>query len=223
MRASSIQFSSGIVIPCQELSPYIEYVYQILIHQLFVTSVKKEDDIRFAKTTMKLCFNWFGGNFHHNPHLRVCYIWRNTQDQRWNADKPSAALDPYIPIWLTTSPAYQRPANFWKSFFFPNIERKLWKVLHFQVELVRTNLTLPFLDSSHTNNHLYIIYQSIMEMLTYFHRMSLNKNCGCMIFSVAYPYGKSMSIIERVIYIYIYQVLGIIYSRSLPCLSKATG
>ena len=96
-------------------------------------------------------------------------------------------------------------------------------MLHFQVELVRTNLKLPFLDSSHTNNHLYIIYQSIMEILTYFHRMSLNKNCGCMIFSVAYPYRKSMSIIERVIYIYIYQVLGIIYSRSLPCLSKSTG
>ena len=77
------------------------------------------------------------------------------------------------------------------------------KVLHFQVELVRTNLKLPFLDSSHTNNHLYIIYQSIMEMLTYFHRMSPNKNCGCMIFSVAYPYRKSMSIVERAIYIYI--------------------
>ena len=61
------------------------------------------------------------------------------QDRRWNADKPSAALDPYIPIWLTTSPANQRPANFWKSFFFSSIERKLWKVLHFQVELVRTN------------------------------------------------------------------------------------
>ena len=43
-----------------------------------------------------------------------------------------------------------------------------------------------------------------MEMLTYFHRMSLNKNCGCMIFSVAHRYRKSMSIIERVIYIYIY-------------------
>ena len=42
-------------------------------------------------------------------------------------------------------------------------------------------------------------------MLTYFHRMSLNKNCGCMIFSVAYPYRKSMSIIERVIYIYKYR------------------
>ena len=48
--------------------------------------------------------------------------------------------------------------------------------------------------------------------------MSLNKNCGCMILCFAYPYRKSMSIIE--IYIYIYRVLGIIYSiysRSLPC------
>ena len=74
-------------------------------------------------------------------------------------------------------------------------------MLHFQVELVRNNFKfeapIPWY-SSHTNNHLYIIYQSIMEMLTYFHRMLLNKNCGCMIFSVAYPYRKSMSIIERV-------------------------
>ena len=30
-----------------------------------------------------------------------------TQDRRWNADKPSAALDPYIPTWLTTLPANQ--------------------------------------------------------------------------------------------------------------------
>ena len=40
----------------------------------------------------------------------------------WNTDKPSAALDPYIPTWLTTSPANHRPANVWKSFFF-----KHWK------------------------------------------------------------------------------------------------
>ena len=45
---------------------------------------------------------------------RVQQYW---QDRRWNADKPSAALDPYIPTWLTTSPANQTPANFWKSFF----------------------------------------------------------------------------------------------------------
>ena len=39
------------------------------------------------------------------------------QDRRWNADKPSAALDPHIPTWITTSPANHRPANIWKSFF----------------------------------------------------------------------------------------------------------
>ena len=39
------------------------------------------------------------------------------QDRRWNADKPLAALDPYILTWWTTSPANHRPANFWKSFF----------------------------------------------------------------------------------------------------------
>ena len=53
--------------------------------------------------------------------FRVCirkskYI--HVQDRRWNADKPSAALDPYIPTWLTTSPANHRPANFWFFFFF---------------------------------------------------------------------------------------------------------
>ena len=36
------------------------------------------------------------------------------QDQRWNADKPSAALDPYIQPWL-------------------------WKVLQSQVGLMKTN------------------------------------------------------------------------------------
>ena len=40
------------------------------------------------------------------------------QDRRWNADKPSAALDPYIPTWSTISPANHRPANFWFDFFF---------------------------------------------------------------------------------------------------------
>ena len=40
------------------------------------------------------------------------------QDRRWNADKPSAALDPFIPTRLTTSSANHRPANFLKSFFF---------------------------------------------------------------------------------------------------------
>ena len=130
----------------------------------------------------------------------------NKQDRRWNGDKPLAALDPYIPTWLTTSPANQRPANFWKSFFFQALKGNCEKCCIFRLNWwgPTSNLKLPFLDFSHTNNHLYIIYQSIMEMLTYFHRMSLNKNCGCMINSVAYRYIKSMLIIERVIYIYIY-------------------
>ena len=103
--------------------------------------------------------------------------WHLKQDRRWNADKPSAALDPYIPIWLTTSPANQRPANFWKSFFFQALKGNCEKCCIFRLNWwgPTSNLKLPFLDSSHTNNHLYIIYQSIMEMLTYFHRLSLNK------------------------------------------------
>ena len=96
--------------------------------------------------------------------------------------------------------------TFENLFFFQALKGNCEKCCIFRLNWwgPTSNLKLPFLDSSHTNNHLYIIYQSIMEMFTYFHRMSLNKNCGCMIFSVAYPYRKSMSIIERVIYIYIY-------------------
>ena len=60
------------------------------------------------------------------------------QDRRWNADKPSAALDPYIPTRLTTSPANHRPANFW--FFCLNIEMKLWKVVQPQVQLMSINI-----------------------------------------------------------------------------------
>ena len=60
------------------------------------------------------------------------------QDRRWNADKPSAALDPCIPTWWTTSPANYRPANFWKPFFL-NIGSKLWKVVQSQVELMKIN------------------------------------------------------------------------------------
>ena len=64
---------------------------------------------------------------------------QHKQDRRWNADKPSAALDPYIPTWLTTSPANHRPANFWS--FFLNIEMKLWKVVQPQVQLMSINIT----------------------------------------------------------------------------------
>ena len=76
------------------------------------------------------------------------------QDRRWNADKPSAALDPYIPTWLTTSPANHRPANFW--FFFLNIEMKLWKVVQPQVQLMSINIKMwssHSLTLSSTNNH----------------------------------------------------------------------
>ena len=158
--------------------------------------------ILFANQTIPL-----GGDNVCKPNNPTGRWWclQTKQDWRWNADKPSAALDPYIRIWLTTSPANQRPANFLKSFFFQALKGNCEKCCIFRLNRwgPTSNLKLPFLDSSHTNNHLYI-YQSIMEMLTYFHRMSLNKNCGCMIFSVAYRYRKSMSIIERVIYIYMY-------------------
>ena len=47
----------------------------------------------------------FGGN---DPVKHV------QKDRRWNADKPSAALDPWIPTRLTTSPTNHKPNNFWK-------------------------------------------------------------------------------------------------------------
>ena len=105
--------------------------------------------------------------------------WENIvrQDRRWNADKPWATLDPYIPTWLTTSPANHRPANFWKSFF------KHWK------KIVKSGAISDWTDedqfqiwSSHSlilqvQIITYIIYQSTncstMGMLTYFHSMSL--------------------------------------------------
>ena len=68
------------------------------------------------------------------------------QDRRWIADKPSAALDPYIPTWLTTSPANHRPANF-SFFFFFYIQRKLWKVVQPQVQLwgIKFKFEVPIL------------------------------------------------------------------------------
>ena len=59
------------------------------------------------------------------------------QDWRWNTDKPSATLDPSIPIRLTISPANHRSANFW---IFSTFTLKLWKVMQSQVELMRINL-----------------------------------------------------------------------------------
>ena len=68
----------------------------------------------------------------------LSFFWHHDrQDRRWKADKPSAALDPYIPTWLTTSPANHRPTNFW--FFFFYIQRKLWKVVQPQVQLMSIN------------------------------------------------------------------------------------
>ena len=129
------------------------------------------------------------------------------QDRRWNADKPSAALDPYIPTWLTTSSTNHRPANFWKSFFF-FFFLKHWK------EIVKSSAISCWTDvdqfqiwSSHSlilevQIITDIIYQSIMGMLTYFHSMSLR--CSYMIFSVAYLYRLLRGLISLSLYIYIY-------------------
>ena len=100
----------------------------------------------------------------------------NLQDRRWNADKPSAALDPYIPTWLTTSSANHRPANFLKSFFF---FLKHWK------EIVKSGAISCWTDVDQFQIWSFhslilevqiitdIIYQSIMGMFTYFLSMSL--------------------------------------------------
>ena len=114
------------------------------------------------------------------------------QDRRWNADKPSAALDPYIPTWLTTSPANHRPANFW-IFFFLNIGRKLWKVVQSQVELMKTNLKFeaPILWFFSTNNHLHYlsVYNGNVNIFSQY--VTQDK---LMIFSVTYRYRKSIYI-----------------------------
>ena len=122
------------------------------------------------------------------------------QDRRWNADKPSAALDPYIPTWLATSSANHRPANFWKSFFF----LKHWK------EIVKSGAISGWTDadqfqilSSHSlifevQIITYIIYQSIMGMLIIF--TVCHSRCSYMIFSAAYLYR----LLRWLIYIYLY-------------------
>ena len=90
------------------------------------------------------------------------------QDRRWNADKPSAAFDPYIPTWLTTSSANHRPANFWKSFFFfffETLERNCEEWCNLMLNWCGSisNLKLPFSDSWSTNNHRY--YLSVYYVL----------------------------------------------------------
>ena len=143
------------------------------------------------------------------------------QDRRWNADKPSAALDPYIPTWLTTSSANHRPANFWKSFFF---FLKHWK------EIVKSGAISCWTDVDQfqiwSSQSLIlevqiitdIIYQSIMGMLTYFHSMSLR--CSYMIFSVAYLYRLLRGLISLSLYIYtyiaIYRVLALHNICAIP-------
>ena len=78
-------------------------------------------------------------------------LWRHCnvkQDRRWNADKPSAALDPYILTWLTTSPANHRPANFWFFFFLTlkwNCEK--WCNLRSNWWAPTLNSKFPFSDS----------------------------------------------------------------------------
>ena len=132
----------------------------------------------------------------------------NRQDRRWNADKPSAALDPYIPTWLTTSSANRRPANFWKPFFFfENIGRKLWKVVQSQVELMWINFKFEALIHSlileeQINNHLY--YLSV-----YYGKVDIFSQYVYMIFSVAYLYPLLRGLISLSIYTYIYTYIAI--------------
>ena len=68
------------------------------------------------------------------------------QDRRWNADKPSAALDPYILTWLTTSPANHRPANFLFFFTFKG-NCEMWCNLRSNWWASTSNLNFPFSDS----------------------------------------------------------------------------
>ena len=153
---------------------------------------------------------------------KIGLIWWNVQqDRRWNADKPSAALDPYIPTWLINHFVRQSyPCQFLKIFF---IFLKHWK------EIVKSGAISCWTDvdqfqiwSSHSlilevQIITDIIYQSIMGMLTYFHSMSLR--CSYMIFSVAYLYRLLRGLIPLSIYIYIYSYIlssCIICSWSLP-------
>ena len=85
------------------------------------------------------------------------------QDRRWNADKPSAALDPYIPTWLTTSPANYSPANFWKTsfFFFWNI----WK------EIVKSGAISGWTDEDHKFEVSLFISSLSLSLYIYIYRV----------------------------------------------------
>ena len=117
--------------------------------------------------------------------------WEHSQqDRRWNADKPSAALDPYIPTWLTTSPANHRPDNFW--FFF----------LHSK-EIVKSGATSGPIDQ-----HQLQIWSS-RSLTAWF-----------LVFPIDVENKSTIENINIYRYIYAYiaihWVFGIIFSRSLP-------
>ena len=60
---------------------------------------------------------------------------------------PSAAFDPYIPTWLTTSPANHKPANFLLFFFTFKGNCEKWCNLRPNWWASTSNLKLPFCDS----------------------------------------------------------------------------
>ena len=128
------------------------------------------------KTGPLLTWHWYETLYCLCPSRRQAIIWTSDcfwgkvfnylhrfkieQYRRWNADKPSAALDPYIPTWLTTSSANHRPANFWKSFFFfETLEGNCEKLCNLMLNWCGSisNLKLPFSDSWSTNNHRYYL------------------------------------------------------------------
>ena len=99
-----------------------------------------------------LIFNWTLSSNKYNS-IKLYFKFKSfhsRQDRRWNADKPSATLDPYIPTWLTTSPANHKPANFWFLFFFfftfKGICEK-WCNLRSNWWASTSNLKFPFSDS----------------------------------------------------------------------------
>ena len=116
-----------------------------------------------------------------HPHvLYVCHIWSQIgmkprsgqgqnlkQDRRWNTDKPTAALDPYIPTWLTTSPANHRPANLWKYTFF-------FEALEGNCEM-RCNLSLNWWGSiSNLNSHSLILQVQTITYIIYQYTGNVN-------------------------------------------------
>ena len=125
-------------------------------HWWIQTGVTVRKRLSWVVTSVTLTFDLWPWTFAWTLHwalvispenFKMIRWWEHSQqDRRWNADKPSAALDPYIPTWLTTSPANHRPDNFDFFFFTFKGNCEKWCNLRSNWSASTSNLKFPFSD-----------------------------------------------------------------------------